>query len=159
VEIRFTPEKDDALNVLRAVSTPQWGMFLFVLLLALLFLVGIYLIDHDFALAGYIWLTMSAAIGIATYEVPRIQARRAIRLNPSAQGEIVFTFEDEGINAIVPTGRSQLEWRAYTKFKETDHLFLLFFSPSRYSYIPKRVMSQQDIQQLRGLLKLRVHAS
>ena len=159
MEIRFTPEKDDALNALRAVSIPQWGMFLFVLLLALLFLVGIYLLDHDFVLAGCIWLTMSVAIGIASYEFPRIQASRALRLNPSAQGEIVFTFEDAGLTAIYPTGRSQVEWRAYTKFKETDRVFLMFFSLSRYSYIPKRVMSPQQIQQLRTLLKLRVDAN
>ena len=40
-------------------------MFLFVLLLALMFLVGIYLVDHDLAVIGWIWLAASAGIGIA----------------------------------------------------------------------------------------------
>ena len=46
---------------------PSWSMFLFVLLLALLFLVGIYLINHNLPMAGWLWLVMSAVIGIAVY--------------------------------------------------------------------------------------------
>src|SRR5690349_466454 len=99
---------------MRAQSTPAWSIFLFVLLLALLFLVGIYLITHDFSVAGYLWLALSVAIGIAAYEVPRIQLRRGLRNSPSAQGEIVFVFDDKGTVATFPTGESRLDWRTYT---------------------------------------------
>src|SRR6267378_177025 len=46
MEIRFTVTEEDGLNAMRASPRNGWGTFLFVLLLALLFLVGIYLIDH-----------------------------------------------------------------------------------------------------------------
>jgi disulfide bond formation protein DsbB len=52
MEIRFRPTEEDALNAMRSSSMPRWAMFLFVLLLALLFVVGIFLINHDFLLAG-----------------------------------------------------------------------------------------------------------
>src|SRR4051812_27474339 len=107
-------------------------MFTFILLLALLFVVGIYLVDHDFATIGYVWLGASVVIGLATYEVPRFRARRAITDNPSAQGEIMYSFEESGVNVVHPTGTSHLQWRAFTKFRETQRLFLLYFSSSRY---------------------------
>jgi hypothetical protein len=156
MEIEFRPTEEDALNALRATSMPGWGMLLFVLLLTLLALVGIYLIDHDFPVAGGIWLGLSAPVGLAVYEIPKIQVRRGLRRNPSAQGEVVYRLDDEGILVTFPTGESRLDWRAYTKYKETEAVFLLFFSPDRYSAIPKRVLSTKQIDELRGLLKSRI---
>lgn len=135
---------------------PIWSMYLFVLLLALLFLVGIYLINHDLSVAGWLWLALSAVIGIAVYEVPRIQVRRSLRNSPSAQGEIVYVLDDKGTVATFPTGESRLDWRAYTKYKESGTIFLLFVSPYRYLSIPKRVMSPEQMEELRGLLKARI---
>jgi hypothetical protein len=108
MEIRFGPTEGDALNAMRSSSIPRWGMFLFVLLLGLLFLVGIFLINHDFRVAGWLWLALSTAIGIGIYEVPRIQVRRSLKNNPSAQGEIVYIFDDKGSLATFPTGESHL---------------------------------------------------
>jgi hypothetical protein len=156
MEVRFKPTEEDALNAMRSSSMPRWGMFLFVLLLGLLFLVGIFLINHDFLLAGWLWLALSAATGIGVYEVPRIQVRRGLRNNPSAHGEIVYIFDDKGLFATFPTGESRLDWGAYTKYKETEPMFLLFFSPHRYTWIPKRAMSPEQAEELRGLLKERI---
>ena len=156
MEIRFRPTEEDGLNGVRALSMPSWSMYLFVLLLALLFLMGIYLINHDLPVAGWLWLALSAVIGIAVYEVPRIQVKRSLRSSPSAQGEIVLALDDEGTVATFPTGESRLNWRAYTKYKETGSMFLLFFSPYRYMSIPKRVMTPQQIEDLRALVKTRI---
>src|SRR3981081_408418 len=81
------------------------------------------LVNHDLTTIGWIWLATSAGIGIAVYEVPRFQIRRAMRFNPSMEGEIVLRLNDEGTEAIFSTGKSQFQWRAYTKYKETAHLF------------------------------------
>jgi ABC-type bacteriocin/lantibiotic exporter with double-glycine peptidase domain len=156
MEIRFRPIEEDGLNAIRSLSMPSWSMYLFALLLALLFLVGIYLINHDLSIAGWLWLALSAVIGIAVYEVPRIQVRRSLRNSPSAQGEIVYVLDDKGTVATFPTGESRLDWRAYTKYKETGTIFLLFVSPYRYQSIPKRVMSPEQMEELRGLLKARI---
>ena len=156
MEIRFRPTEEDALNAMRSSSMPRWGMFLFVLLLGLLFLVGIFLINHDFRVAGWLWLALSAAIGIGIYEIPRIQLRRSLKNNPSAQGEIVYIFDDKGSLATFPTGESRLDWGAYTKYHETGTTFLLFFSPYRSTSIPKRAMTPEQIREFRGLLKGRI---
>jgi cation transport ATPase len=156
MEIRFRPTEEDGLKAMRATSMPTWGMSLFVLLLSLLFLVGVFLIDHDLPVAGWLWLALSTAIGIAVYEVPRIQVRRSLRDSPSAQGEIVVVLDGEGTLTTFPTGESRLSWAAYTKYKETGSMFLLFVSPHRCLSIPKRAMTPQQIEELRSLVKARV---
>jgi hypothetical protein len=159
MEIRYHFTDEDALNALRASSRPSWALFLFALLLALLFLVGIYLVDHDLAGIGWAWLAASAALGIAVYEVPRIQIRRTMQRSPSAQGEIVLLVSGKGIDATFATGGSQLQWRAFTKCKETSHMFALSTSPYRAIFIPKRVMSSQQIEEFRGLLRAEIPSS
>ena len=47
MEVRYTPTPEDALNALRASPKSTWAMFLFVLLLSLMFVVGIYPADHN----------------------------------------------------------------------------------------------------------------
>jgi hypothetical protein len=77
----------------------------------------------------------------------------AIRLN---QGEIVLLLNDKGIDSTFATGKSQLQWRAFTKYKETGHVFVLSMSRTRGIFIPKRVMSPQQIEELRSLLKAQI---
>ena len=76
--------------------------------------------------------------------------------NPSAQGEITYSVEESGISAVFPTGTSQLQWRTFTKFTETERLFLLYLSSSRYTVFPKRAMSSQQVTELRQILASRV---
>ncbi len=156
MELKYRFTNEDALNAFRVRSKQPWTTFLFMLLLALMFLVGVFLVDHDLAMIGWIWLALSAALGVAVYEVPRFQIRRAIRRNPSLQGEIVLLLSDEGTQFTHATGTSQLQWRAYTKYKETPQLFVLYMSSSQSTAIPKRVLSSQQIEELRRLLKERI---
>ena len=64
MEIRYTLTREDVSHS-RASSSSWWSMFLCVLLLAVMFLVGIILINLEYVLAGWIWLAVSAMIGIA----------------------------------------------------------------------------------------------
>ena len=156
MELRFTPTEEDVCDLSRTSSTPGWYKFLFFLLLAVLFLVGAYLVDHGIAVAGWVWLGSSVAIGIGMYEVPRLQTRRAFRRSPSVQGETVYILNENGVTANFSTGRSQVEWRAFVKYQETASFFLLFFSPYRYWWIPKRAISPGQAAELYSLLKAHI---
>lgn len=78
VEIRFTPTNEDAVHAARAAASHSWTLFLFILLLGFMFLAGVFLIDHDYSLAGWLWLAVSGLMGIAVYQGPLFQARRAL---------------------------------------------------------------------------------
>ena len=153
MEIRYRPTAEDVIHAMRATTQPPWAIFLFVLLLGLMFLVGIYLVDHDLARIGWTWLILSVVLGILVYQIPRRQARRAIEKNPSAREDIVLNITDVGIDSVAATGKSQVQWGAYTKYKETEHIFLLDSDYGRSTFIPKRIMSLEHVQELRELLR------
>jgi len=46
MEIRFTPSDEDVEDSLRSVPRSTWGQFLYMLLLALLFFIGTYLVQN-----------------------------------------------------------------------------------------------------------------
>jgi hypothetical protein len=110
MQIRYTPSVEDAVSVQRiGGAAPTWAMFIFIVLLSLMFLVAMFLINHGFAVIGWSWLSLSVAMGIATYELPRVQLRRSFRATPSARGEIVLTISDKGTEASFATGRTRLD--------------------------------------------------
>jgi hypothetical protein len=156
MELRYKLTNEDVTHILRASSRPLWALALFALLLAGMFAIGIYLIARDLAEVGWIWLAISASLGILMYAVPPIQIRRELRRRPDLQQEVVLLLSPEGIEVRFATGKSQLQWRAYSKYKETAHLFVLTASSSGSRFIPKRVMSPQQLEELRGLLRAQI---
>jgi hypothetical protein len=157
MEIRFIPNEDDVRGLCRVRSSSSgWNTLLFTLLLALLFVVGWHLIERGFAVAGWIWLSLSVALGVALYEVPRSRVRREFHRTPAAQGEFVFAVDDHGITATFPAGSSRMDWHGFLKYQETTSFFLMFHSPSRYWWIPKRAMSTEEAIDLGRALKARI---
>jgi hypothetical protein len=158
VELRFTPTERDVCDLHRISSTlaSGWYKFLFVLFLAVLFLVGVYLVDHGVVIVGWGWLVLSVALAISMYEVPRRRLLREFRRSPSTAEEFVYTLNESGVTANFSTGTSRMEWRAFLKYQETSSFFLVFLSPSRYWWIPKRAISPEQAAELATLLKAHI---
>jgi hypothetical protein len=78
---------------------------------------------------------MALFLSFAMYEIPRFRAQRDLARNPSARGEITYCFEEDEVTVTHPTGTSRLQWRAFTKFSETQTLFLLFVSGSSCRFL------------------------
>jgi len=156
MELKYKLTEEDVANMLRASSRPLWALSLFALLLVAMFSVGIYLIVRDVGEVGWIWLAVSAGLGIVVYIVPPMQTRRALRRNPVLQGEIVVLLNDEGVESTFATGKSQLQWRAFTDYREAAGMFVLHTSSLRSTFIPKRLLSPAQIEELRDLLRTRI---
>jgi hypothetical protein len=125
MELRYTGSDEDVLNSFRVRSKQPWTMFLICAAAGADVLGRDFRVTHDLAMIGWIWLALSAGIGTAVYEVPRPQIRRSMRGDPSSQGEIVLLLNDDGTEFTYAPGKAQLQWRAYTKYKETQHSFVL----------------------------------
>jgi hypothetical protein len=157
MELRYRFANDDALNAFRVRSKQPWTMFLRVLPLVLMFLVGIFLVNHDLASIGWRWLVLSTALGIALYEGPRFQIRRAMKANPCLQGEIVLLLNNEATEFSHATGKSKLQWRAPKQnIKRPRICSCSCVSSSGSTAIPKRVMSSQQLEDLGSLLKAQI---
>ncbi len=79
-----------------------------------------------------------------------------MRKNPMAKEEIEYTFSSTGIEVNFGSGHSTYQWQAYRKFKETEHLFLLYSRYGHAVFIPKRAMSVENLAELRNLLEEKI---
>ncbi len=153
MEVKFRPTPQDLIDRSRAVKSSSLYTWLFFLSLSLLFLVGIFLIDHGFEIAGWLWLVVSSAVGVGLYWRPTLCAKRALKNNPLLQGEITVRFDERGVQSEYTNGRSSLDWRAFTGYKENPKSFLLFASEYHCNLIPKAALSASQIEELRSILR------
>ncbi|RUS97558.1 hypothetical protein DSM106972_082950 [Dulcicalothrix desertica PCC 7102] len=48
---------------------------------------------------------------------------------------------------------SKIQWSMFTHYRETNNLFLLYFSSNYYNLFPKRAFENQEVNQFRDLLR------
>ena len=82
-----------------------------------------------------------------------MMAKRNFKNNPSLHGEILYTFTDEQVELTGPNFESRMDWDKYLKVVETKEMFLLYQSKVMANLIPKRDLSDSEIESLRMLLR------
>ena len=152
MEIRYVPTVDDYRNWLRASSEPLWALVTLGLLVVLILFWGIFLTYRDLGAVGWLWVAAAVLLGIYLCTGTSLRARHAFNRDSSPLGEVVWTFDVSGTTTSSTNGRGELRWQAYEKYKETDRVFLLVFRSGRSLAIPKRVMSTQQVTEMRTVL-------
>jgi len=157
MKILFSPLPEDWRELLRVAPRSGWHTFQFLISFVPLFLMGSFLRAEGLATAGLISLVLSIGIALASYEAPRVLQRRLVRTAPSANDERLLTVNNNGISATLSFSNAEYQWQAFTRYRETKAVFALFASPYQVAmWIPKRAMSQAQIEELRGLLAARL---
>jgi YcxB-like protein len=83
---------------------------------------------------------------------PWWSARTQFVKTPSAQGERTASFSSDGVNWKWNGGSSAVEWKSFTRWMETEKLFLLCLSPIQCGIVPKRALNAEQLSELRALL-------
>ena len=72
---------------------------------------------------------------------------------PDHASEKVMEFSEEKILVQTSHGKSEMEWARFSRFIETDKLFVLFAPPRFLITLPKRAIIPNEFDQLHELLK------
>lgn len=75
------------------------------------------------------------------------------RKNRTVEGPHVITVEEAGLRIAAPTFETLLRWEAIRRVAETPRFFLVFISAQMAQYIPKRIMTAEQISTLRQLME------
>jgi hypothetical protein len=103
-------------------------------------------------IAGGLWLVL----------VPRgfkVLLVRQFRKNPSALGTVRYEFGDDSVKIVSEAGRSELQWQAFLKKKETPGFLCLHLSPITGYVIPLAQITSVQSAQLRELVRSRIPAA
>jgi hypothetical protein len=85
--------------------------------------------------------------------LPRWNARKQFLKQPGAQGPRTALIDASGIHWRWNGGSSDIAWKNYVRALEGKDQFLLYTSPACFNIIPKRVLTQERLLELQGLLK------
>jgi len=70
-----------------------------------------------------------------------------------AREEYRLEVNDSGLKIDCGIASGETNWKAYTRYVESNDTFLLYTSPALFVIIPKRVLQPEQIDEIRNLLK------
>jgi YcxB-like protein len=95
---------------------------------------------------------LAMAILFLAFALPFLSAREAIK-NPNLSGELLYSFTPDGVQAVGPTAKTSLNWRAFLNVHEAKDAFWLYLSTENAFILPKRCFSSEnDIAAFRSLV-------
>jgi hypothetical protein len=77
---------------------------------------------------------------------------RDFRRHPNFPREQFLRIDGEALHKKSEIGNSETRWPAYTNWRETQNLFVLYLGHRLFEVIPKRALSKDQLQELRRLL-------
>ena len=83
--------------------------------------------------------------------VRRLWLKRDFRKHPNLTIPQVLVLGEEGLRGTSEIGEGTSKWAAYTKFRETPSLFVLYMGGRLFRVIPKRALSPQQFEEARAL--------
>jgi YcxB-like protein len=85
--------------------------------------------------------------------VPRWNIRRQFLQQPAAHGPRHLLLDSLGTHWRWTGGSSDVEWKNYIRWVEGKNQLLVYTSPACFNVIPKRVLADEQLAELRKLLK------
>jgi hypothetical protein len=79
--------------------------------------------------------------------------RRDFRRHPNFSREQILRIGEDGLFKKSEIGQSETKWAAYTRFQETQNLFVLYLGERLAEAVPKRALSGGQLHELRHLLR------
>ena len=154
----FTLTEEEAVAAAVLVLNKQlWAKRSFRLLvwaiLGLLLILG--LLDPRALMQPFLLALIGAAIVLflTIRMVVPFHAKRHFRQAAALRDEIAVTWDDEGVSLSGAHGNSRLAWGEFHRWAENDRLVLLFQSQMLYNIVPKRVLTAEQVDDLRSKLQ------
>jgi hypothetical protein len=78
-------------------------------------------------------------------------AKRSYRKHPHMQQAVAVAFSRELIEARTALAESKVKWELISRFKETENLLMFYAGSTLAFWIPKRVLTKEQISDIRQL--------
>jgi uncharacterized membrane protein len=125
-----------------------------------MFLFGLFLLMTIFSVifTPRVWMnyTLPLVLAAAYLYLYYFAHRLAYRKNAGLFSDIAVDVSSDGIHIITPHSESTVPWSRYLRWIESKDVFLLYVGQRTFNIIPKRVLTAEQQDSLRTLLKRNV---
>ena len=155
IQCNFADYKEGLLSQ----AGPPWRAYVLLIAGTFLILVG----GWSAATAGFsnaLPLLVPGAFAFLVSVLLRVFRQSCIerdfRRHPGFAKEGLMIVDDESLRIEEELERRETKWPAFTKFQETDNLFMLFEGARNVRMFPKRAFSQQELDEFRRLVTSKI---
>jgi len=143
---------DEALNAQRSVKTTK---IIVIAGFALVFISEVIAVNlgirQGVATVAIVVLSLTFSLGVSIFR-PR-WIKKDFQNHPNFPREQTLLIDDSGLHWKTEVANNDTLWTAYTGYRETKNLFLLYLGKRLFQVIPKRALSSNDLDSLRELLR------
>ena len=156
ITVHFSYQKKQVLQALRYhfISRKEIRfMIILVNVFALMSAVLFYLkkiLPFAFLVSSFLWITLMITFW---FILPGIVYRKAATF----QDQFTMRFEDAGFSLGNNRGSRSWQWKSVSHYLETPYFFHLYFNSTSFFLVPKSAYSNVDLQEMRQLLRQKVH--
>jgi hypothetical protein len=79
--------------------------------------------------------------------------RRDFRKHPNFAIPQTLRVEENGVSHRSDLGQSETKWNAFTKFRETPNLFMIYSGARLFHVVPKRAFERSQLEDFRQLVQ------
>jgi hypothetical protein len=164
--IQFTITFNDYLNAQRLHSKSRWWKRLVQIAnrmvlpaFGVLLVIGGVAIARDGESSKSFLLVIGCGLFLLSYPLlARLYLGYCYRVTRAGTGECEFDFNSDSIQTRTTNTKGEVQWPAIRSFSEDKKSFLLYIAPAKFFVIPKRVCSEDQINELRSLFQTQVIA-
>ena len=108
-------------------------------------------VDRAFLLAclGIAFIVAIPLVLLVNRFVPRRRARRLISQQKSLRGDWSAEWDSQAISFTSAIGQSRLTWGDFYRWRETKLSLVIFHSDAAFSAIPKRILTETELNGIR----------
>ena len=97
--------------------------------------------------------TAPLAVVLLCRSVMPVWISKDFRKNPNFSRETHLLIDEEGVHSRNEIGQGHKKWIAYSRYRETANLFLLYLGARSFEAIPKRAFANSELDEFRQLLR------
>jgi hypothetical protein len=154
--LAYEQKREDVVAAVSMMSQRlKWtflGCFLFVVLVAIpnVWRATSSGSAHDVVVAVFPSAILIFLLLFLLWLQPRLAARKIILR------AVEWRITDEAVHIQSEVASSEMHWNAYVKYREGKRVFLLYVQKGQAQFIPKRVLSEAQTEELRNLIAAHV---
>ena len=93
---------------------------------------------------------------LAVWMLPKYSWRKTFEKDQRLHQEVTIRISGEGIHFVTPNSDARAGWGLFTRYLESDKIFVLYQSNQIMNVIPKRFFGSGEVQQFHELLREKV---
>lgn len=157
ITCKFTATKNDVYSASKAYYSRSWRRWVWWPIGTISLVIGLALVSQGKSLGTGLFLLL---YGVFVFLIPVVNAQfvtRSFFSNKNLGGPMEYRMTEEGLHSHSSAGTSDIEWKTFARWAETEDAFLLIIYRNYFVIVLKKGFEgEEQVSQFREFLASRI---